>query len=40
MRIKSQGFKIIDFIEGKLILEEALCNNKKQRMIHYLNEYK
>lgn len=36
--IQSQGFKIIDFIENstesKLILEDILCSNKKQRMIH------
>lgn len=36
--IQSQGFKIIDFvedsIESKLILEDALCDNEKQRMIH------
>jgi len=36
--IQSQGFKIIDFvedsIESKLILEDILCNDEKQRMIH------
>lgn len=36
--IQSQGFKIIDFvedsIESKLILEDALYDNEKQRMIH------
>ena len=36
--IQSQGFKIIDFvedsIESKLILEDVLCDNEKQRMIH------
>lgn len=36
--IQSQGFKIIDFvedrIESKLILEDILCDNEKQRMAH------
>ncbi|EPV4646340.1 hypothetical protein ACV6CB_001423 [Clostridium perfringens] len=36
--IQSQGFKIIDFVEdsmeSKLILQDILCNDEKQRMIH------
>lgn len=36
--IQSKGFKIVDFvedgIESKLILEDILCSDEKQRMIH------
>lgn len=36
--IQSQGFKIVDFIddsiESKLILEDILGGNEKERMIH------
>ena len=38
LKIQSQGFKIIDFVEdnteSKLILKDALCDNEKKRMIH------